>query len=1043
MRLPALAIARPVGTCVVFGAVILVGLASLAGLPIDLLPDVSFPRLTIAADYPGAGPEEVENLVTRILEEAASTVPKVQDILSTSAQGTSRVTVVFPYGTDLDAAASDLRAAIERVRRRLPEDATTPVVFKFDPSQFPILQVGLLSARGARMDPVELRRMAEEQVLFRLERVPGVAVAEVVGGVQREIRVELDRGRMQALRISEQDVANALQATNLSQPVGTVREGPKELGLRVLSRYTDLEQIRNTPVAVRDGRVVYVRDVARVVRMAGDETGRVRINGEPGVLLVVRRQPGVNTVAVSEGVRRELLELGRLLPEVRFVVVGDSAELIRRSIRSVRDALLVGAALAVGVLLLFLRDPRSVLVIGTAIPTSLVATFALMYLSGYSLNLMTLGALALGVGMLVDSSIVVLENIFRLREQGASGTEAARSGAQQVAGAVTASTLTTVVVFLPVVVLRTGAVTTQMFVQFSYVVIFALLCSLLTSLALTPVLGSWLPAMRSSGGGWFGPVREGYRRLLALLLHRRWLVWAGCAAAAAVGIGSFRLLGSELIPQVDEGEIFVSIQFPQGTSLEAMDRQLRALEQTVRRVAPEVELLTVTSGTAAFGPGGASRGSLRLRLRPRSERPRTTEEVASALRRTLAVPGGRVVVRTSAGAFNIFRFGSTDPIAVEIRGYDLREGMRLGEQVRSLLERIPGITDATIAREEQAPELALRVDLEKAASLGLSAARIASALEAAVGGKTATLFREAGSEIGVVVRMREPDRRLARDVLALPITTPTGRQVQLGQVVTLIRDVGPAQITRRGRQRVVTVTAGLAGRDFGGAAEEVRAHLARLRLPPGFAVALSEEYEEQQRAYRQLAWGFALAVLLVYAVMAVQFERLLEPLLIMASVPFAVAGSFLLLALTGTTLNIQSLIGLIVLAGVVVNNAIVLMDFILQLHRDGGMPLYRAVVEAAGARLRPVLMTTLTTVLALIPSALGLGEGAELQAPLARSVIGGMVLSTLVTLFLIPSLYVAVEEARVRRRAAIPVPQPAAVAGGSDPPDEPGVPPAP
>ncbi len=1043
MRLSDLAIARPVGTCVVFSTVVLVGLASLTGLPLDLLPDVSFPRLTIATDYPGAGPEEVENLVTRVLEEAASTVPGVQDILSTSAQGTSRVTVVFPYGTDLDTAASDLRAAIERVRRRLPEDATTPVVFKFDPSQFPILQIGLLSARNAYLDPIELRRIAEEQVLFRLERVPGVAVAEVVGGVRQEIRVELDRVRMQALRVSEQEVANALQAANLSQPVGTVREGPKELGLRVLSQYADLEQIRATPVAVRGGRVVYVRDVAQVVRTAGDETGRVRINGEGGVLLVVRRQPGVNTVAVSDGVRRELRELERLLPQVRFVVVGDSAELVRRSIRSVRNALLVGAALAVGVLLVFLRDPRSVLVIGTAIPTSLLGTFALMSLSGYSLNLMTLGALALGVGMLVDNSIVVLENIFRLREQGSGGQEAARRGARQVAAAVTASTLTTVVVFLPVVVLRTGAVTTQLFVQFSYVVIFALLCSLLTSLTLTPVLGAWLPAPRAGGAGWFGPVREGYRRLLEVLLHRRWVVWAGCAAAAVVGVGSFTRLGSELIPQLDEGEIFVFLTFPQGTSLEAVDAQVRALEQVVRRLAPEVETLTVTMGSATFGPGGGvSRGSLRLRLRPRAERQRTTEEVAGALRRALAVPGGRVVVRTSVGAFNILRFGSTDPIAVEIRGHDLREGMRLAEQVRELLERIPGITDATIAREEQAPELSLRVNLEKAASLGLSAARIASALEAAVGGRTATLFRESGREIDVVVRLREEDRRLAQDVLAIPLLTPTGQQVRLGQVATLVRDVGPAQITRRGRQRVVTVTAGLAGRDFGSAAEEVRAALARLQLPPGFAVALSQEYEEQQRAYRQLGWGFALAVLLVYAVMAVQFERLLEPLLIMASVPFAVAGSFLLLALTGTTLNIQSLIGLIVLAGVVVNNAIVLMDFILQLHRDEGVPLYRAVVEAASARLRPVLMTTLTTVLALMPSALGLGEGAELQAPLARSVIGGMVLSTLVTLFLIPSLYVAVEEVRARRRAAVPVPQPV-VAGGSGPLDEPDVPPRP
>ncbi len=1031
--LPRLSLRRPVGTLVVFTAVVLVGTVSVLGLPIDLLPDVTFPRLTIAADYPGAGPEEVENLVTRVLEEAASTVPGVQDILSTSGQGTSRVTVLFPYGTDLDAAASDLRAAIERVRRRLPEGATTPVVLKFDPSQFPILQIALLNAPPDAPDPVRLRELAEDQVLFRLERIPGVAVAEVVGGVRREIRVELDPGRMRALGLSESDIVNALRATNLSQPVGQVAEGNKELAVRVLSRFTGLEEIRNTAVAVRAGRVVYLRDVARVAITPGDETGRVRVNGQPGVLLVVRRQPGVNTVAVSDGVLREVERMRPLLPRVRFQVVGDNAELIRRSVRAVRDALLMGAALAVVVLVAFLGDPRSVLVVAVAIPVSLVATFALMYLSRYSLNLMTLGALALGVGMLVDNSIVVLENIFRLREEGEMAGPAAQRGAEQVAGAVTASTLTTVVVFLPVVVIRTGAVTTQMFVQFSYVVIFALLCSLVTSLSLTPLLASWLPAPRGGGRRWFHALQGVYRSALEHLLRRRGAVWLGCVAMAVVGVVAFRALGTELVPQVDEGEIFAFVQFPQGTSLDAMDRHLEEMRAAVARVAPEVQFLTVTSGTAAFGPGGRSRASLRMRLVPRTQRVRSTEQVAASLRRALAVPGGRVAIRTSAGAFNIFRFGSGgDPISVEVRGFDLQEGMRLAEQIREILEQVRGVTDATIAREEQAPELAVRVDLEKAARVGLTPGRIAAALETAVGGTAATVFRQGGTEVEVVVRLEEQARQGARDVLAIPLATPSGRQVALGQVASLVRAVGPAQIARRGRQRVINVTAGLSGRDFGSAAEEIRIRLAGLNLPAGFSVALSEEYEEQQRANRGLMTGFVMAVLLVYAVMAVQFERLTEPLLIMASVPFALVGAFLLLWGTGTTLNVQSLIGLIVLAGVVVNNAIVLVDFILQRHRDEGLPLYEAVVDAASARLRPVLMTTLTTVLALLPASLGLGEGGELQAPLARSVIGGLSLSTLVTLFLVPSLYTSVAEFRSRRGLIRPVARPAVVAGGGE-----------
>lgn len=1030
MSLYRLSLARPIGTCIVFSVVVVVGLASLAGLPVDLLPEITLPRLTVITDYPGAGPEEVENLVSRVVEEAVSTVPGVLDVVSVSSLGSSRVTVTFAFGRDLDAAAADLRAAVERVRRRLPEDATQPVVFKFDPSQLPILQIGMVPTPGSRLSLARMVRLAEEQVLFRLERVPGVAVVEVRGGTREEIRVEVDRSRLQALRISERDLMNALARANLSAPVGQVREGPRDLALRLVSQFADLGQIGATVVAIREGRPVPLREVARVRRTVADQTGRVRVNGQEGLLLQIQRQPGVNTVAVSDRVRREVERLGVQLPEVRFLLVGDSAEFIRRAVRTVQQSLLVGAALAVGGLWVFLRDLRSVAVVAATIPISLLAAFALMYFAGYTLNLMTLGGLALGVGMLVDNAIVVLENVFRQREGGRTGKEGALWGVQEVAGAVTASTLTTLVVFLPVIFLRSGAVVTQMFVQFSFVVVFALLCSLLVSLTLTPVLASWLPPLRQDRMvAWAQFLQGSYRFLLRAALRRRAAVLLATALAAVSTVALVPLVGSELLPQTDEGEIFVSVRLPAGTSLEAADQALQELERTARRVAPEIRDATLLVGTASFGSWS---GILRLRLAPRSERSRSTEEVAGVLRRSLQVPGGRVVVRPSAGALNVLRFGTgQDPVSVEVRGFDLRQGMQVAEQVRSVLETIPGITDATIQREEQAPEWVVRVDGEQASRFGLSPARVAEALQSAVAGEAATLVREGGTEVQVVVRLQEDQRRHAGDVLDVPITTPDGRTVALRQVATLVRGWSPAQIYRRGRERVISVTAGLSGRDFGSAAEEVRERLLHLSLPPGFAVALSDEYEEQQRANRQLAAGFGLAVLLVYAVMAIQFERLLEPLLIMASVPFALTGSFLLLLLTGTTLNVQSFIGLIVLVGVVVNNAIVLLDFILRRHRDEGRPLYEAVEEASTTRLRPVLMTTLTTVLALVPPALGIGEGAELQAPLARSVIGGMVFSTLVTLVLIPTLYVTVEELRQRRRAPQVVPKPAVVAGAS------------
>src|SRR3990170_1023710 len=805
------------------------------------------------------------------------------------------------------------------------------------------MQLGLV-ARDAQ-NVAALRQLADEQILFRLERVPGVALADVQGGVRARILVELDQGRMRGLAIAERDVVNALAAANLASPAGQVVEGTRELGLRVLSQYRNLDQIRRTVVTVRGRAPIFVGDVAVVREGTEEERGLVRINGQPGVLLQIQRQPGVNTVAVSNAVLNEVRQLNTALPGATVLVIGDNARFIRRSVASVQQALLVGGGLVIAILFLFLRDPRSVLVIATAIPISVVATFAVMFFFGYSLNLMTLGALALGIGMLVDSSIVVLENIFRHREMGRAGKEAALRGAGEV---------------------------------------------------LPPV--------------------NAYRGVLRWSLHHRPVVYLVSLLVFVFGLGLYQFLGREVVPQADEGEIFISVDLPVGTQLPLTVESLTALERTARQAAPEIRDVTLTAGSASFG-GRTSRGVLRIRLQDKRGRARSTEEVAAELRRRLQVPGGRVSVRPSAGSLAVLRFGQADPIAVEIRGFDLTQGLRLAQQVREILEEIPGVTDASVAREELVPELTVRVDIERAAAFGLTPQQVVNALRVAVGGDVATIFRQGGREQDVVVRLREVDRRTPLDVLSVPITTPGGQQVLLSQVAALERDVAPASIFRKSRERVTTVTAGISGRDFGSVMRDVRERIARLDLPEGVALSYGDEFEEQQRANRQLTFGFLVAVALVYAVMAVQFEALLEPLLIMGAVPFALTGSFLLLFLTKTTLNIQSLTGLIVLVGVVVNNAIVLLTFILTRHREEGLPLHEAVVDAAATRLRPVLMTTLTTVLGLLPVAVGIGEGAELQAPLARSVLGGLAVSTLVTLIFIPTLYVTVEVLRERRRS--------------------------
>ncbi len=911
MNLSRTAIARPIGTLIVFICVILVGLSALAGLPVDLLPDISFARLTISTSYPGAGPEEVENLVSRVVEEAVSTVAGVRDVLSTSSEGSSRVTVTFPFGTDLDAAANDLRAALERVRRRFPDGVESPIIFKFDPSQTPIMQLGLVSQDA--LSVAALREMADEQILFRLERVPGVALADVQGGMRPRILVELDQARMRTLGISERDVANALAAANLASPAGQVLEGRRELGLRALSQYRNLEQIRRTVVAVRGRAPIFVGDVALVQEGTEEERGVVRVNGQPGILLQIQRQPNVNTVSVSDAVLREVRQINAALPDATLLVVGDNARFIRRSVSSVNEALLLGGGLVVLVLLAFLRDLRSVLIISTAIPISVLATFAVMSSLGYSLNLMTLGALALAIGRLVDDSIVVLENIFRYREMGHAGRDAALRGTAEVLPPVIASTVTTVVVFLPILFLRGEAVTTQLFFQFSAVVIIAMLCSLAVSATLTPVLASFLPPLKGSGDDrrWTIGLVRAYRGALQQALRQRPAVYAAAALVFVVGLGLYQLLGREVVPVADEGEIFVTAELPIGTRLEFTQENMVALERVARQAAPEITDVTLTAGSTAFG-GRSNRGVLRVRLRDKGDRARSTEEVAAALRQRLQIPGGRVFVRPSAGSLSVLRFGQTDPIAVEIRGFDLARALRLGQQVREVLEEIPGVTNASVAREELVPELTIRIDIERTAAFGLTPQQVANALRVSVGGDVATIFRAGGRELEIIVRLRAGDRRTPLDVLAVPLTTPSG-QVRLSQVASLERSVAPASIFRKSRERVTTVTAGISGRDFGSVMADVRDRVGRLALPPGFTLSFGEEFEEQQRANRQLLFAFLVAVILVYAVMVVQFEALLAPLLIMGAVPFGLSGAFLVLFLTNTTLNIQSLTGLIVL----------------------------------------------------------------------------------------------------------------------------------
>ena len=1043
MKLTQTAVDRPVTTVMAFLIIIVVSAVSLSRLPIDLMPDITWPALNVVVRYEGAAPEEIETLITRPLEEAMGSVSNVEKIESYSQEESARIQLRFTWGTNLEEVTNDVRERLDRLREILPEDVDPPILYKFDFNMMPILFFGL----AGEMNPVDLRYLADHTLKYRLERVPGVASAGVSGGYRREIQVNLIREKLVALGLSSRTVAQAIRAENLDLPAGEVDEGDMDLLVRTRGQLDSLEELRQIVVATRNGVPTYLKDIAEIVDGFEELRQVIRINGQPGITLQVAKQSGSNTVQVADAVYKEIARIERDFPQLQLVPLFDSAEYIRESIANVRTAALYGAVLAVVVLLVFLRNVRSTLIIATAIPISVMASFSLIYFSGFTLNIVSFGGLALGIGLLVDNSIVVLENIFRHREAGEGARESALTGSGEVTTAIVASTLTTLVVFLPLIFVSGTA--RVMFGQLAYVVAFSLSCSLLVALTLIPMLGRKALRIerpdpngnerllhkiyRVSEAG-FNRADEVYRGMLHFALgHRKLVIFGGLAIFAAV-IPLVGVIGFEFMPATDEGEVNVSGEMAPGTRLEALDEAFTQVEAIVQEeIGHYIENIRTHFGSGEWWHGGnPSTGSLRIKLVDLDKRAHSSEEIAELLREKLGnIPG--LIVRTSAaGGLFIFRImqpqGSR--IAIDIRGFDREEALRIAEDVRRTLEEVPDIVDPNLSVSRGRPEVELKIDRDKAGEFGFSVSEIARTLRTSLGGEIATMYREAGDEYDVRVRLREEDRRRLDDLRTLWVVTPRGERVPVSNFVRLERQTGPTRIERVDQERSLRVLANLApDAKLGNVMRDVRRVLNEMPLPKNFSLVYGGEYEDQQEAQAALLLALVLAIVLVYMVMAAQFESLLHPLIIMFSIPFALVGVVLTLTLTDTTLNMQSMMGVIVLAGIVVNNAIVLIDYVNLLRRKHGMSLREAVEEGGRRRLRPILMTTLTTALALTPLALGLGEGGELQAPLARVVIGGLLVSTLITLILIPTVYTIAEErvallrsrrSSLRRAAEVP-----------------------
>ncbi len=1017
MGLTNTSVKRPIATAMVYLIVIVLGITGFRFLPVDLLPPIEYPRLFVSVDYPNVGPEEIETIITDQLENALAGVSNLDEITSDSQEGQSRVSLNFSRNTNLDEAANDVRAALDRVRRSLPEEADPPRVRKFDPNDSPIVILGAQSTR--QLD--ELTRILENDISKRLEQIPGVGSIDVWGGIDRQIRVSLKRDRLNASGLTAQDVQNALIAENNTSPGGNVKEGFSELYVRTLGEFTEVNQIAETIITSVDGRPIRVRDVATVEDDFEDVGRVVSINDQPMIRMGLRKQSGANTVEVSRGIQREVERINSERDDVNLMVVIDQSDFIQNSIDNVQQSAIWGAILAIFILYLFLRNGSTTFIISLAIPVSIIATFGLLYFSGLTLNQMSFGGLALGVGLIVDNAIVVLENIVRQRSNGKSLQESALVGTSEVSGAIVASTLTTSVIFLPVVFMQT--ITGTLFQQLALVVVFALVCSLFVALTLVPMLASKFMTIKTNEQTtekdkgrfqrMFEQVEDRYSNLLRTAIHRKYVVFGITVVLLGGAMYGGGFISTELAPQTEADEISINFYLADGMNIAVANQYLEELKSKVKAIAPMDQVKYMTSEVRN------GRAEVEMTMVDQSERTESIYDIADKLSEEIegTIPGGSFRVQAQTGLWilrRIFGSGGDEAVQLELRGYDLEQADLIADDIVNRMERLPMVRDAQSDRQEGRPEQNIVFDREKISELGLTGRDISQAIQANVGGARAGVFREGGDEFDITVRLQESDRMSTLDLENIPVRTASGNVVPVSTVIDQEASRGPESINRINGQRVTYISANLeSGYTLGEAVDAIRADLSTLSMPAGFSIVYGGEYEEQQKAQTDYIISIIMAFILIYMVMAAQFERFLDPLIVMFSVPVSIVGVIPIMLLTNTTFNMQSIMGVIMLIGIVVNNAIVLVDYINLMRRDRNMGVFEAVVESGRLRLRPILMTTLTTVLGLLPLSFGWGAGGEIQAALARVVIGGLTASTLITLVLIPVVYITADNIKV------------------------------
>lgn len=1030
MKLSELGVYRPVTTLMFFLAVLVVGGVMITELSVDYLPEIDNPTVTVITEWSGASTEDVEKKVTQLIERALGSVNNLKEMTSATVEGISSVTCEFTWGTDLDEASNDMRSNVDRVKGDLPEDAEEPRFMKFNTSQIPIQFYGVT----ARESVEKLYEIIDREVSDPLKRLPGVGTVNLFGGLQRQIQVLLDPEKLTAYGLDLDAVARILAAENVTLPAGNLKVGRIDYTIRVPGEFTSPSELESVVLRAKGGAYVYLRDVAQVRDGFEEEKRITETDGRRGMMMMVQKRSGANTVDVAREVTRELNRLQPTLPrDLQFHLIADTSTDITRSINNVSRTVQWAFVFVVLVTLVFLRNLRSSLIIALTIPFSLIAAFIFMWTMGWTINIISMSSLAVAIGMVVDNAVVVLENITKKVERGTAPREAAMFGSEEVGTAVTASTLTTIVVFVPLLFLRGES--GVMFKQLGGLLTATLLASMVCALWLTPMLsskllrtpaeqsahrGARLAALHERGERFFAAIDAAYGRLLRRALRARGLVIVLAVGLLAGGVILFRTVGSEYAPEDDSDRLTIKVYLGIGTRVEETAAVCRRIIPVALEAAGRDHVLTYSmrcgESRGMDADSGTHIGQVRLRLVGATQREKSSKAIGREVADRISRWPEIIKVSTSGGGMG--PGGGAKPISIEVTGFDLDLLQGMAEEVATIVRATPGAVDVNIARELGRPEIHIQLDRVKVAAHGLNVSQVAGNLRTLFYGQTATQFHQEEDEYDILLRLDEPHRSSVADLARAEITAPDGRRVRLDSIADIVERAGPLKIDRKNQERMIKVEADVFGRSSGEVVAELRRNLnAHVALPSGVHLNFGGTAEDQAETFAQMRLMLVLGILLVYMVMAAQFESLVDPFLILVSIPFAFTGVALSLTALRLTINIMSFIGMIMLVGVVVNNAIVLVDYI-NLLRARGQGLAAAIENGGRSRLRPVLITTLTSVAGVSPMVFGGGEGSAMWKPMGTTIGGGLLFSMLITLVLVPVLYSLVHSRAERRRQA-------------------------